>query len=1261
MNESNVKYVLGLDLGIASVGWALLIKDGTGQLKRIENLGVRLFSTLEDEKGNLENQVRRGKRGLRRLRRRKVLRLQETRELFLTQLGIEFKHLPFQLYQNPYELKIKGLHEQLSKEELTIALYHYMKYRGFKSNRKVDDEKSEGVLLNQIKAVDSQLKASQLTITEYLYNQYLSANVSERRIHNVDDARSLFNKKDANKSIRNKDDHYLFSASRAMYLEEMSVLLDKQISFGVISPSFKEKYTQIFARQRSFSMGPGKGSPYAAPEGQTLISKMIGICTFDQNPRAPKAAFSSESFVLLSFLNNLQIKEKPESNYRGLTANEIKSIYQLALKSASLSYNSIFKVINVSVYRVKGLELSRKQFISFMKVYKEENNISTPTLDANQYDDFVSYSKSKLFDSKIVSLANYHAQKKSLDKYGKEHPEVEKEIKDFVSKTGHFDTISEILLNYKVDAEIKQACIKQQFSEAIATAITTLSSNEKTINLSLPIVKNLLPLLLDGNGYDKVMGQLGYNHSSVGTDIEQCKFLPEINECMDLLNESLTNVNVRHTLVEMRKVVNEVIKKYGYIHEIHVEFARELAKSFKDRNDIKNEQLDNQDENIRLKEDLIIKYPNYFHKFSDIRGDTLLKYKLYKEQNHKCAYSNKYISEQELFDSNATQIDHIMPYSRTFENRNFNKVLVFTSYNQEKKNRLPYEAYKGEKWQAILDFINDPNVHISDKKKETLLLRELDDKEWLQRNLNDTKYIAVLAKKLIESFLKPEKCRAIPGAITDKVKHSYGLTNLTHSYLKPNYRKNEHYFLNPQATEVSSNSIKFSVNSDLQDERIVEVKMVKQVGKMPLSYRDIAVNDAIQYFVANQSFLFTQLGENKVDFDLFVEDIAIKMSKTHDPNQSNLFEHLIILLGEVKQELVKISNDKDRSNHLHHALDAVVIACTDDKMTYRIQNYEKLKKVLYDEETGEELSTTKFDPPYPEFYKEVLYRIYERDYQTMISKLSKLDNYQGYHFKQDDCYVFYPSRATNKNITGPLTKDTILGFNEHLNVITKRISVHDISDKNIESILYKDNGSKAQYEAIKKWMQEGKPTQFPVLPGKGNYIKKVVLIESEDPRKRVQLREKAFAENAEVIRVDVYQKKEDDGKLYFVPIFYYQIEREKRLEKGHKIQSVLYEMMWAQGDKREFLTSIQLQNEFIKLLSLPRYSLIEIELKNGSKGLCYSAGASSGFFEIYSILGDNQDLLNSQLFNKINNRYQLTVSTIKSIKLHNISILGKIY
>ena len=61
------KYVLGLDIGITSIGWAVINLDK----KRIEDLGVRLFPVAEGEKGKSINEKRRLDRGLRRRLKRK--------------------------------------------------------------------------------------------------------------------------------------------------------------------------------------------------------------------------------------------------------------------------------------------------------------------------------------------------------------------------------------------------------------------------------------------------------------------------------------------------------------------------------------------------------------------------------------------------------------------------------------------------------------------------------------------------------------------------------------------------------------------------------------------------------------------------------------------------------------------------------------------------------------------------------------------------------------------------------------------------------------------------------------------------------------------------------------------------------------------------------------------------------------------------------------------------------------------------------------
>ena len=71
-----------------------------------------------------------------------------------------------------------------------------------------------------------------------------------------------------------------------------------------------------------------------------------------------------------------------------------------------------------------------------------------------------------------------------------------------------------------------------------------------------------------------------------------------------------------------------------------------------------------------------------------ISSTDLLKYKLWKEQNEFCGYSMKKISIEDLFGNNIVQIDHILPYSRTYNDNYLNKTLVYTKENQEKGNRF---------------------------------------------------------------------------------------------------------------------------------------------------------------------------------------------------------------------------------------------------------------------------------------------------------------------------------------------------------------------------------------------------------------------------------------------------------------------------------------------------------------------------------------------------------------------------------------------
>ncbi len=76
------KYILGLDLGIASVGWAIVLIDDDEELLGLLDFGVRTFEKAEmPERGESLSLARRLARGSRRIIRRRAHRLLRLKRL----------------------------------------------------------------------------------------------------------------------------------------------------------------------------------------------------------------------------------------------------------------------------------------------------------------------------------------------------------------------------------------------------------------------------------------------------------------------------------------------------------------------------------------------------------------------------------------------------------------------------------------------------------------------------------------------------------------------------------------------------------------------------------------------------------------------------------------------------------------------------------------------------------------------------------------------------------------------------------------------------------------------------------------------------------------------------------------------------------------------------------------------------------------------------------------------------------------------------
>ena len=205
-----------------------------------------------------------------------------------------------------------------------------------------------------------------------------------------------------------------------------------------------------------------------------------------------------------------------------------------------------------------------------------------------------------------------------------------------------------------------------------------------------------------------------------------------------------------------------------------------MSKNFQQRNDLDKAMKDNNAENERLMKDLHELFPG-----RNITGQDLVKYRLWKEQDGRCAYSLQPLElEKAITVSGYAEVDHIVPYSISFDDRRANKVLVLASENRQKGNRLPLQYLQGKRRD---DFIVYTKASVKNYRKRQNLLKEKlseeDSKGFMQRNLQDTQYIASFMLNYIRSHLAfadfpaagKKRVVAVNGAVTAFLRKRWGL------------------------------------------------------------------------------------------------------------------------------------------------------------------------------------------------------------------------------------------------------------------------------------------------------------------------------------------------------------------------------------------------------------------------------------------------------------------------------------------------------
>jgi CRISPR-associated endonuclease Csn1 len=670
-----LNYALGLDIGMASVGAAVLTDD------HIHALHVRTFNAAETAKeGESLNLIRREARLTRRRIRRRAFRLTRLRRLFKRErLITNHEAEAFATATSPWELRSEGLDRKLEPIEWAAALYHLVKHRGFQSNRKseVKDDEKAGQMLSGVTANQARMKeGGWRTIGE------MAA---------CDDAFA--------QAKRNKGGAHTHTFARADLESELHQLFaaQRQHANPHSTPDFEATVHELLmARKPTLS-------------GDNLL-KMVGKCTFEPSEyRAPKASHTAERFVWLTRLNNTRITGMGVT--RALADDERQALIALPFTQAKLTYKQARKAANL---------VEQERFIGL--AYRADKDPESAVL----------------FEAKA-----FHKLRKAYEDAGLKtewardacHPE-------------RLDTLAFAQTAYKDDREARDYLAQQGVEAAIIEAVLNVSFSD-FVRLSIKALRKIIPHMEAGMRYDEAVLAAGYqHHSDLNKDSAKTRRIPRISK------EDFPNPVVYRALNQARKLVNAIIDEYGAPTRVHIELARDLSKSFDERRDIKKEQdkfRDNKERNADKYRELFGQAP---------KKDQLDKLRLYDEQDGKCAYSLNALDLRRLDEVGYVEIDHALPYSRSFDNGMNNKALVLTHVNRDKGNQTPYEylggAHDDPHWH-LFEIAVRSNKKIRQAKRDRLLRKDFAEKEaegFRERNLTDTRYIARAFKTLVEKHLQ---------------------------------------------------------------------------------------------------------------------------------------------------------------------------------------------------------------------------------------------------------------------------------------------------------------------------------------------------------------------------------------------------------------------------------------------------------------------------------------------------------------------------
>ena len=808
------KHVLGLDLGVGSIGWCLITLDEQDNPAEIVAMGSRVVPLNDPNDANdfsigkafTANQDRTARRAIRRGFARYQLRRHRLHQE-LSKVGM----LPdAQLIQLPllelWELRERAAQsgERLTLPELGRVLCHINQKRGYRhvkgdslSTVTEEGEKKKDSNSDYVTAINQRyahLQEAHLTVGQYFAEQLRSSQTESGAI-----------------VYRIKDQVY----PRQAYIDEYDQIMQVQSAYypEILTPDFiKMLRDEVIFMQRPLKsckhlvslcefekqekvmrvqQDDGKG-------GKEVVERKIKF-----GPKvAPKSSPLFQLCRLYEAVNNIRLTY-PDNSPRPLTNEErTKLVAYLQGNEATTASKKKKESTSEKPKKLTAPKLTYKVLAKLLKI-KEE-------LRAD-----------KLLESGITGDTTRIALTSILQPYEQYHNLLTMELETRPMKVQITDEATGEITEHEVavltDSYTRQPLYRLwhilysiEERDAMRKAlITQLGMSEEDLdgglldqlyrldfvkpgygNKSAKFMCKLLPQLQQGLGYSEACTAVGYRHSVSLTreEIAERILLPQIpllqrNELRQPLVEKILN--------QMINLVNTLQAEYG-INEVRIELARELKMSREERERIHK---GNQDRNEKNKA-----VAKYIQECGFYPTKTLIrKYLLWEEADRRCMYCGKEITPIECLTVGEMEVEHIIPKSILYDDSFGNKTCACRQCNKEKGNMTALEYIQTKGWEKEyrdrLDKLREEAKRqekaTQKKKKEVqkqtsyskyqrlLWLKKDIPADFLERQLRLTQYISRQAMSILQQGIR--RVAASEGGVTARLRSLWGYDDILHS------------------------------------------------------------------------------------------------------------------------------------------------------------------------------------------------------------------------------------------------------------------------------------------------------------------------------------------------------------------------------------------------------------------------------------------------------------------------------------------------